>query len=592
MARFTVRVFVIILLFSKLLVANETYQLPDLNVIADPLNLEQSQDLSDLQIISQEQLKENNFDLESSLSQISGLHLNHNSSATSSLFIRGGSSSHVLVLIDGMPANDSSDSTRRFDFSTIDMEQVERIEVIKSGLSSIYGSDALAGVVNIITKRGTKNNIHFTFNSNLERSGAASIVKHKNSYYIKNYLKWNEADGSSALYNYTATEKDYKNNFIYSLQVEKSQENDFQSIKYQYVQSYESIDEFPGSGEETGLYTKNKKNQLQYNLVRASTESINEWKLQYNSNLRESQFSASSYGNYESYEIYTQFVNTYQNNSYERLFGLDSRIYNYKQNAFATAFSEIDSQIALFQQSVWKSKKWSYGLGLRYDFYKSFGDQFSPKASVVYSASKNSKIKCMISSGFKAPTVSQLMDPSYGNKDLLAETVESYNLEFDYSKFDFKLNLGLFLNNYRNFIQFESTRYENSNKAKTQGMDISISYQIAKSKILWSANILDSLDYSTGEELLLRPQFQSNLNWIFKEKDWTSNLEFKYVGKRTDFGSVDLQDYDLVNLYLNRNLDSKNLAIKLINIFNKQYQTKSAYDGVGRYLELGFKYVY
>lgn len=73
---------------------------------------------------------------------------------TTSVFLRGADSRHTLVLIDGIEANDPADPGGRFDFANLMVDEIERIEVVRGGESSIYGSDALGGVINIITKRG------------------------------------------------------------------------------------------------------------------------------------------------------------------------------------------------------------------------------------------------------------------------------------------------------------------------------------------------------------------------------------------------------------------------------------------------------
>src|SRR5262249_38158702 len=71
-----------------------------------------------------------------------------------SVFIRGANSDHTLVLIDGVEANDPSSPARAFDFSHLTLDDVERIEVLRGPQSTLYGSNAIGGVVNIITKRG------------------------------------------------------------------------------------------------------------------------------------------------------------------------------------------------------------------------------------------------------------------------------------------------------------------------------------------------------------------------------------------------------------------------------------------------------
>ncbi len=71
-----------------------------------------------------------------------------------SVFMRGANSDHVLVMIDGISVNDPTSPTRAFDFSSLTLDNVDRIEVLRGPQSTLYGGSAIGGVINIITRRG------------------------------------------------------------------------------------------------------------------------------------------------------------------------------------------------------------------------------------------------------------------------------------------------------------------------------------------------------------------------------------------------------------------------------------------------------
>ncbi|SVB27754.1 uncharacterized protein METZ01_LOCUS180608, partial [marine metagenome] len=88
------------------------------------------------------------------LRNVAGLHVIRNGSigSVTSLFLRGGESDYTLVLVDGMQVNQPGGG---FDFASLTTDNVERIEIVRGPGSALYGSDAMAGVVHIITRAGT-----------------------------------------------------------------------------------------------------------------------------------------------------------------------------------------------------------------------------------------------------------------------------------------------------------------------------------------------------------------------------------------------------------------------------------------------------
>src|ERR1044071_6291835 len=80
---------------------------------------------------------------------------NNNYGNTVRTSIRGSSDGNVLILVDGIPVNDPSVNKNYFDLNFFLIDQVERIEILKGGQSTLYGSDAVAGVINIITRKST-----------------------------------------------------------------------------------------------------------------------------------------------------------------------------------------------------------------------------------------------------------------------------------------------------------------------------------------------------------------------------------------------------------------------------------------------------
>ena len=112
---------------------------------------------SAITVISSEEIRKTNpGSLVDALRMVPGLDLSETGGPGSStnLRLRGANSGQTLVLIDGMRLNDPSAGSGEFDFSTVPSGLIDRIEVLRGPQSALYGSDAMGGVVNIITKRG------------------------------------------------------------------------------------------------------------------------------------------------------------------------------------------------------------------------------------------------------------------------------------------------------------------------------------------------------------------------------------------------------------------------------------------------------
>ena len=116
-------------------------------------------------IIDRKTIEERGYTtLTDALSAVPGIHVSQSGGpgGNASVFVRGTNSNQVLVLRDGMPLNDASNSSGAFNFGTDTLADVERIEVIRGPMASLYGSGAIGGVINLISRQGNQPGLHVT----------------------------------------------------------------------------------------------------------------------------------------------------------------------------------------------------------------------------------------------------------------------------------------------------------------------------------------------------------------------------------------------------------------------------------------------
>ena len=145
--------------------ADLTLQIPETVVTATRIPTPPDEIAAGVSVVDRAAIEAHGYNsLPQALADIPGLHVSPagGQGGQTSVFIRGSNSNHVLVLRDGMPITDASDPTAAFNFGTDTLADVERIEVIRGPMAAVYGSGAIGGVINLISRRGTEPGIHWS----------------------------------------------------------------------------------------------------------------------------------------------------------------------------------------------------------------------------------------------------------------------------------------------------------------------------------------------------------------------------------------------------------------------------------------------
>ncbi len=532
------------------------------------------------------------------------------------IFVRGGNSGNVLVLIDGVRINDPMNTTRGVNLAFLTADNVERIEVVKTPQSSLYGSDAQA-VINIITKKGegkpsaTANfeaGSFGTFREGITLSGGNDLasyslaVSRQDSDGISKAE--NKSKGSSSTKKNSDYEKDSfenttiasKFNILLPLKSDYTFSVYYQSSKYGYDDNLEEDDPNKSGDYETVSFNNIFSQQL-----------FNWWshKIEYG----RSTISRSDEDRADPVDT-TEYNHTFfKSNANQAEWKHDFNIgdidtisagYNfymeegssvYYDSAWSSnSFRESATTHSVFVHNHLKlMKRIFHTMGVRYDDHNEFGGNttWNTTASVILPFTET-RLKGSYGTSFKAPSLYQLYDSYSGNLILDPEKGKHYEAGFEQPLLSGKVEFGgtYFNNSYTDQIDYNFTtfKFENTGEYETSGYEGYMTFRLPMNlDVTGTYTYTDTENKATGADLLRRPKHKGSatLNWAFIEGA-NFNLVYNYVGSRYDYttypATAKLDDYSTVDIKLSYWMN-ENIQVygRVENAGDKKYQEINGY---------------
>ena len=510
------------------------------------------------------------------------------------LLMRGGSSSQVLVLVDGIKYN--SPSTGEADLSSLMTTDVERIEIIKGPQSTLYGSEAMAGVVNIITKKGAgklKADLSAEGGSfsTVKTAGSVSGGTDRTNYRLS--ATWFDTDGIPIAKN-GSLPNGYSNKSVSARLGANPSDTSSVELNLRYGTDRTHLDNYT-----FGVGPVDTVNYIQthetYQI--AATGKIFPWEkyeqsltLSYLSDDLDSTDPVTAYNNYR-IKSKTELLDWQHTLDLHPVTVTGGFAYRYEAAENVGTFDQsiddkagyLNAKLALLDDAL------ILNAGGRYDDHSIFGAAFTYRTGALYYLKAlEMRFKANLASGFRAPSLNELYYPDYGNLDLKPEKSTGYDLGVEKDLLDKKLVLGAtwFRQRYRNLIQTDPNTFAavNIGNARTEGVEIKAT-ALATDNLKLGAGYcyLDAKDLDTGAFLPSRPRNKVSSSVDYSIAKLTLTGEYLFVSRRFDStANRDMSPYSLVNLRGSYLLcKNSSLFVRIDNLLNKSYEEAAGYGTPG-----------
>ena len=523
-----------------------------------------------------------------------------------SVFVRGGSSSQTLVLLDGVRLN--APTTGAFDFANLATDGIERIEIVRGPQSTIYGSEAVAGIISIFSRSG-REGLHIT---GLAEAGEASTRRFRFG-----------VDGGSDRFDYAVVVSDEETDGVSSAseRAGNTEDDPYDNLSAaarlgwdlagdgRFEASLRYFDaEVANDGFDFVLGPVDDLNRLQTRegvtgSLRVALPLGERWNQTFVLGINDEELAGidpdDTFSNFavdsRSIELTSQSDITL-GESDVLTFGLG---YEERDGGSVGSFDEQTDILSAFVQNVWSWRdRFHLTTGVRHDDHSEFGGETTYRVSSTWGFSSGTRLHGSFGTGFKAPTLNDLFFPFFSNPDLEPETSEGFDLglEQSWGEDRWTLDVTWFDTDFEDLIAFSfvTFRPENTARASSSGVEVTLEYRPGPSFQLQASHTYnDTEDLATGLQLARRPKNRSTLELFFRPLPrLTGSASLMVVSDRIDSDGSELDDYTRLDLSLGYRLDHFEPYLRVENLFDEDYEEVGGFTSPGALVVVGVSMKY
>lgn len=550
------------------------------------------------------------------LNEIPGVEVNgaqSNRGQNNEIYIRGGRSNQVAILIDGVNVNNASTISNNFDLRQLDINQIESIEVLKGASSVLYGSGAATGVVNIIMKKASKKEFGGTFTTSVGSNRSAEHNKVAVDEIEANFnfngavgkvdylvgLNSNNSSGLSATENVNPNienkeDKFYRQNGLVRLgyqvtdKVKVGLQGSVNKFFYEYdgFPSGDADNNYNGKQERALLFTDFKYNKGALRLDTYYTELSGTFK----SSFGTSESEGKEYG----FDIYNNY-----NVLDELSFVLGVAAQYQDMNSGGISFGSVSQYAYDPYLSVNYNSDFGFNVnaGVRANIHNEYGTNLiynvNPSYNLEVLEGRNLKVFASYGTAFIAPSLYQIFNKRNDVETLQPESSYSAEGGFEIEILDnLNINTTYFYREETDKVVYDNSTFKyitNTGTFNAKGVEAQLNYSPLKKLDLSFDYAYTNFKGLLNSAKLPKHKIGARVNYQVLPTTFLST-NYRFTGERQS-GANTLSSYNLVDFFVNHKMlkDKVTLFANVTNLLNENYQEIFNYTTRGRNYNLGLK---
>jgi len=581
--------------------AEEPEDMPEIVVTASRIEEPRSDVTQDVTVITRKEIEENGSAFVADvLRSETGLAIVQNGGPGkhASIFLRGGSPSQVVIMIDGVKVK--SATTGSLNLAGILVDDIERIEIVRGAQSTLYGSEAMAGVVNIITRKGggalktavsAEGGSDSTYRTTVSLSGGTDWLDYRltGSYF--------STDGISAAA--SGTEEDgYRNRAVSaSVGIAPSERLSIR-MNGRYYKDETDLDDYQwGVGMVDDLSYRQEGEHYLLSL-RGSLFLLDGYEQVLTlSTVNDDLDSDDPDTSWNNWTVESNLKTAdWQHNLYlgnaTITGGIEYRTESGKYTSSTDSYDEkIDNRAAYLNGKIrMMDRTLVLNAGLRYDDHETAGSRTTYRVSASYLfTSAGLKLRSSYATGFRAPSLNELYYPNFGNTGLKPEKSRGYDIGLEQPLLGGRLTFSAtyFKQKFDDLIQYDFATFtaQNIGNAEIEGIELGLAMTPANGiEIGFDYTNMDATDLDTDTPLSRRPENKFSSSLRFGIGPVMLAGEYLYVTKVYDSAvSRHLGSYSLVNIRSSYRISRQfDIFARVDNLLDEEYEEAGGYGTPGR----------